>query len=379
MRSSFRPATHARNVDFSFSEISPRLFSFNSPHGACPECSGLGFMREVDPDKLVVDPDRSIAAGCLATVSNGAGSWYGRLLEQLAVNLEFDLHTPWRELSEPVRELIMFGSDEEYDFVWEGRKGAYRFRDRLEGLAARIERRYGETSSEDIRRELERYMTFAPCSACHGVRLKTEALAVLVDGASIAEISAMPIHRARSWFDDLEMGERDEKIARKILREVRDRLGFLRVGWARIPDARSHGWHVVGRRKSAYSPCNPGGLEAHGRALRPRRAVDRPSSAGQPSAPRHPDRHEGPGQYRGRRRARRRDHPQRRLGHRPWTGGGSPRRHGGRRRNPSRHCRAGGRFDRPLPQRQGVGARARAATSKVAASTSGCSGPRSTT
>ncbi len=212
---------------FSFSEISPRLFSFNSPHGACPECSGLGYMREVDPEKLVVDPNRSIAAGCLATASNGAGSWFGRLLEQLSASLDFNLHTPWHQLAEPVRGLIMFGSDEEYDFVWEGRKGAYRFRDRLEGLAARVERRYGETSSEEVRRDLERYMTFAPCSACHGERLKPEALAVLVDGASIAEISAMPIHRARAWFDSLALSERDEKIARKILREVRDRLGFL--------------------------------------------------------------------------------------------------------------------------------------------------------
>jgi len=212
---------------FSFSEISPRLFSFNSPQGACEACSGLGFLREVDPEKLVLDPDRSINAGCLATVTNGGSSWFGRLLGQLGRALDFDLRTPWRELPETVRRLILFGSEEEFDFIWEGKKGAYRFRDRLEGLVARIERRYRETNSEETRRELERFMSFATCPACSGARLRPEALAVLVDGAGIAEVSAMPIHRARAWFSDLSLTERDREIASKILREIRDRLMFL--------------------------------------------------------------------------------------------------------------------------------------------------------
>ncbi|MCD4749092.1 MAG: excinuclease ABC subunit UvrA [Thermoanaerobaculales bacterium] len=212
---------------FSFEEISPRLFSFNSPHGACPTCSGLGFQREVDPELLIVDGTRSIAAGCLATVSQGTNSWFGRKLQQLAQTGGFSLSIPWRELPEEVRRLILFGSDEEFDFVWEGRKGAYRFRDRLEGLVPRVERRYRETSSEETRRDLERYMSFAPCSACQGVRLRSEALAVLVDGASLAEISAMPIHRARGWFSGLNLSARDEEIACKVLREINDRLHFL--------------------------------------------------------------------------------------------------------------------------------------------------------
>ena len=212
---------------FSFSEVSPRLFSFNSPQGACPQCSGLGFLREIDPEKLVLDPDRSIAAGCLATVTHGGSSWYGRLLGQLASALGFDLNTPWRSLPEDIRRLILFGSDEEFDFVWEGKKGAYRFRDRMEGLVPRIERRYGETASEEIRRDLERYMSFATCSACNGARLRPESLAVLVDGTGINEVSAMPIHQARVWFDETSLSERDQKIATKVLREIRDRLTFL--------------------------------------------------------------------------------------------------------------------------------------------------------
>jgi len=212
---------------FSFSEISPRLFSFNSPHGACPECSGLGYLREMDPEKLVLDPERSLAAGCLATIGHGTQSWFGRQIEQVAHQTGFDLHTPWRKLSDAARRLVMYGTDDELEFVWEGRKGDYRFRDRFEGVVRRIERRYGETASEGVRRDLERYMSFAPCHTCHGVRLRSEALSVLVDGASIAEVSAMPIHRAQGWFVNLALSERDARIAQKILREVRDRLGFL--------------------------------------------------------------------------------------------------------------------------------------------------------
>lgn len=212
---------------YSLSEISPRLFSFNSPQGACPACSGLGFLREVDPEKLVLDPERTLAAGCLATVGQSPGSWVGRQLEQLGASLGFDLDTPWRRLPEEVRELVMFGSTDEHDFVWESRKGAYRFRDRFEGVVPRLERRYQETSSEHVRRELERYMSFAPCHACHGSRLRTESLAVKIGGASLAEVSALSVRRALEWFDQLSLEPRDAVIAGKILREVRDRLGFL--------------------------------------------------------------------------------------------------------------------------------------------------------
>jgi excinuclease ABC subunit A len=212
---------------FALAEISPRLFSFNSPQGACQTCSGLGFIREIDPEKLIVDPERSILAGCLAQVGRGLNSWQGRQLEQLAEQLGFDLHTPWRRLPESIRRLIMYGSEEEMEFVWEGSKGDYRFRDTFEGLATRTERRIKETSSEEIRQDLERYMSFAPCHDCHGARLRTESLAVKVAGKSIVEISALPVRRALHWFEGLQLSERDTAIARKILREVRDRLGFL--------------------------------------------------------------------------------------------------------------------------------------------------------
>jgi excinuclease ABC subunit A len=212
---------------FSLAEVSPRLFSFNSPQGACPECSGLGSLREVDPEKLVLDPERSLSAGCLATVGHGPNSWVGRQIEQLAEHMGFDTRTPWRRLSDEVRQLIMYGSDGELDWVWEGRKGAYRYRDRFEGVVPRLERRLAETSSEHVRTELERYLSFAPCHACSGSRLRRESLAVKVSGCSLAEVSGLPVRRALGWFTDLELERRDAEIAAKILREVKDRLGFL--------------------------------------------------------------------------------------------------------------------------------------------------------
>ncbi len=212
---------------FSLSEVSPRLFSFNSPQGACAECSGLGFLREVDPDRLVLDPDRSLAAGCLAVIGRGSASWFGRQLRQLAEHAGFDLHAPWRTLPEEFRRLVMFGSDAELEFVWEGRKGAYRYRDRFEGLVPRLERRYKEGTSEGHRAEIERYMSFAPCHACGGARLRPEALAVRVAGAGLAEVSALPVRAALDWFERLALSERDARIAGKVLREVRDRLSFL--------------------------------------------------------------------------------------------------------------------------------------------------------
>ncbi|HQP45085.1 MAG TPA: excinuclease ABC subunit UvrA, partial [Thermoanaerobaculales bacterium] len=212
---------------FSLAEVSPRLFSFNSPQGACPECSGLGSLREVDPEKLVLDPERSLATGCLATVGHVPGSWFRRQVEQLAEHIGFDFHAPWRRLPDDVRRLVMYGSEREIDWVWESRKGAYRYRDRFEGVVPRLQRKLAETSSEEVRGELERYLSFAPCHACGGARLRREALAVLVGGASLAEVSALPVRRALEWFEGLALDRRDAEVAAKLLREVEDRLAFL--------------------------------------------------------------------------------------------------------------------------------------------------------
>jgi excinuclease ABC subunit A len=182
-----------------------------SARHACPQC---GFsLTEISPR--------------LAMVGKSPGSWFRHQIEQLSEGIGFDLHTPWRRLPDEVRQVLMYGTDGEHEFVWEGRKGAYSYRDRFEGAVPRLERRFAETSSEDVRRELERYMSFAPCGDCGGSRLRREALAVKVSGNSLVEVSELPVNRALEWFSEIELSERDAKIADKILREVRDRLGFL--------------------------------------------------------------------------------------------------------------------------------------------------------
>jgi excinuclease ABC subunit A len=160
-------------------------------------------------------------------VGKTPGSWFRHQVEQLSRALEFDLHTPWRKLPEEVRQILMYGTDGEHEFVWEGSKGAYTYRDRFEGAVPRLERRYAETSSEDIRRELERFMSFAPCTDCGGGRLRREALAVKISGRTLVDVSSLAVNRALEWFRSLELGDRDRQIADKILREVHDRLGFL--------------------------------------------------------------------------------------------------------------------------------------------------------
>ncbi|MBP1621662.1 MAG: uvrA, partial [Acidobacteria bacterium] len=155
------------------------------------------------------------------------GSWFRRQIEQLAEHIGFDFHAPWRRLPESVRQLIMYGSEGELDWVWESRKGAYRYRDRFEGVVPRLQRRLAETSSEEVRDELERFLSYAPCRACGGARLRREALAVKVGGASLAEVSALPVRRTLEWFEGLALDRRDAEVAAKLLREVEDRLAFL--------------------------------------------------------------------------------------------------------------------------------------------------------
>jgi excinuclease ABC subunit A len=207
-------ARHAcPSCGYSLSEISPRLFSFNSPHGACPTCSGLGFLREVDPEKLVVDPDAVPGRG-LPGHRRPARLVVGRQLEQLGGALGFDLHTPWRRLPPEVRELILAGSSEEHEFVWQGSKGAYRFRDRFEGRGAAARAALPRDLSEQIRRELERYMSFAPCHTCRGARLRPEALAVKVAGEPGRGLGAVGASGA-GVVRELELGEREREDRRQ--------------------------------------------------------------------------------------------------------------------------------------------------------------------
>ncbi|HKB70417.1 MAG TPA: excinuclease ABC subunit UvrA [Thermoanaerobaculia bacterium] len=212
----------------SLSEITPRLFSFNSPYGACPKCSGLGTILKADPERLVAEPARSINAGAIALLKPGSTNWRNRQMKQLARHYKFSLDQKFEALPKKAREVILYGSGgDEINFSWVAEKGAYNWRSAYEGLIPMIERRYRETENPDHRAELERYMSVNECPECRGRRLKPEALAVRIEARSIDEIGDLTIGDAIGWFEGLALSPRELEIAGKILKEIRDRLGFM--------------------------------------------------------------------------------------------------------------------------------------------------------
>ena len=213
---------------FTLHELSPRLFSFNSPQGACPACTGLGHVQEVDPDKIVVDPLRSLAAVALAVVQESRRSWRWRQLETLARSAGFSLHAPWQSLPEAARSAVLYGTgDRELEFNFVGERSAYQYRAPFEGIIPSLQRRYRETNSADSRGEIERFLSARPCPTCLGRRLRREALAVTVGGFNLHELGELSIRDAVAWFGSLTLSPREHHIAAKILKEVQDRLGFL--------------------------------------------------------------------------------------------------------------------------------------------------------
>ncbi len=209
-------------------EVTPRLFSFNSPYGACPTCSGLGTLMGVDAERLVADPERSIGNGALTPWPNGPKSWRSRMLDTLAKELGFSLAAPWKKLPAVAREVILYGSGEqEMTFKLEGKRSSYSWRGSYEGLVPSLERRHKETDSATIRAEIERFMAVRSCDACGGRRLRPEALAVRVAGESIDRLSAMTVEGLRGFFAELPLDDREQAIAGKVVQEISDRLGFL--------------------------------------------------------------------------------------------------------------------------------------------------------
>ena len=212
----------------SLAEITPRLFSFNSPFGACPTCSGLGSVQKVDPDRLVPDASLSIRDGAIALYKPGSANWRLRQIEHLAKVLKFSIDVPWSKLPKDVREIIFHGSgDREIKWKWKSEKGEYAWSSAFKGLVPILEAKYKEIESEDARAEMENYMSASPCPDCKGRRLKPEALSVLVDGRSIDTLTALTLEDAQAFFTKLKPTPRELEIAGKILKEIRDRLGFL--------------------------------------------------------------------------------------------------------------------------------------------------------
>jgi excinuclease ABC subunit A len=212
----------------SLTEITPRLFSFNSPFGACPACSGLGTVQKVDPERLVPDPSKSIREGAIALYKQGSANWRLRQIEHLGKVMKFSLDVPFKKLGKDVQNVILHGSGErEIKWKWKSEKGEYNWSSAFKGLVPLLEGKYKEVESEEARAELETYMSASPCPACKGRRLKPEALAVLVDGRAIDTLTALTLEDARAFFESLKPSPRELEIAGKILKEIRDRLGFL--------------------------------------------------------------------------------------------------------------------------------------------------------
>lgn len=217
------------DCEISFEELEPRSFSFNSPFGACPECSGIGTKLEVDEELLIPDDSISIYEGAIAPWSGGQSSEYFlRLLEGLATDLKFSLDNPWKKLSEKVKDAILHGWDYEVHVKYKNRYGRVRnYTTGFEGVVPFIHRRHSETDSDFSRDKYEAYMRQTPCPVCNGSRLKPEVLAVTLGGKNIAQICEFSIAGCELFLREISLSAREKKIAERVLKEVNARLGFL--------------------------------------------------------------------------------------------------------------------------------------------------------
>ena len=213
----------------SFEELEPRSFSFNSPFGACPECTGLGTRREVDPTLIVPDEDLSLEDGALAPWSRGQVSdYFRRLLEAMCEELDISMETPWRYLPKAARQALLNGHPTEVHVRYRNRYGRQRsYYTAFEGVVPFVQRRHAEADSDASRERFEGFMREVPCPACKGARLKPISLAVTIEGHSIADIAALPIGEAAALLAGLRLSKRDAAIATRVLKEVNERLAFL--------------------------------------------------------------------------------------------------------------------------------------------------------
>jgi excinuclease ABC subunit A len=213
----------------SLPELEPRVFSFNSPHGACPRCTGLGAQLEIDPDLLVPDTSLSINEGALVPWAIGSQSFYESVIEAIAERYEISLDKPWRDLAQEDQDRFLYGTGGDKIFVTYrnrmGRKRQYTMA--FEGLVPNLQRRYRDTDSSQQRERIEEYMSFRPCPACGGARLKPEVLAVTIGEKSIHDFTRMSVTRALLFLDSLDLTTTEELIGRRIVKEVRERLTFL--------------------------------------------------------------------------------------------------------------------------------------------------------
>ncbi len=220
----------------SFQELEPRLFSFNSPYGACPACSGLGAKIEIDPWKVIPDRTKSIAEGAIVPWSKSIGGgrfpsmnpYYLQQVERVLRSRRVKTTTPIENMPPDLVETILYGSDKKQKFSYEARSGhTWDYEASFEGVTNNLQRRYNETSSDYVKEDIEKYMSASTCGVCRGARLKPEALAVTVDDKTINDVTTMSVENAEAFFGGLHTTDRETQIAQQILKEIRARLGFL--------------------------------------------------------------------------------------------------------------------------------------------------------
>ncbi|MCP9626893.1 excinuclease ABC subunit UvrA [Rhodopseudomonas palustris] len=215
---------------FTIPEIEPRLFSFNNPYGACPECGGLGIEQHIDPDLVVPDKELTLRKGAIAPWAKSSSPYYLQTLTALGKHYKFTLDTKWKDLTKKVQNALLYGSgDDDIKFSYEDGVRSYDTKKPFEGVVTNIERRFRETESEWAREELGKYFSDVPCEACHGHRLKPEALSVKIGGKHIGEVSELSVKGAGDWFAAVPglLNTQQNEIAVRILKEIRERLSFL--------------------------------------------------------------------------------------------------------------------------------------------------------
>ena len=352
-------------------DLEPRSFSFNSPFGACTACDGLGFKRQFAEELIVPNPDLSISQGCIQASgwkSAGEDGWRGQFLEQLGRALSFRLDTPWKKLSADVRQVLLHGLDRKMKFIYQNKGNRYEFMHNFEGVVGNLERRYRETSSEEIRAEMEESMRITPCEACAGMRLRPEVLSVFVGGLHIAAVAALSVREARAWFEELAPGGQGGRHRREGPEGDQGAPGLPGRRRAGLPDPGPLRRHPQRRRGPAHPPGHPDRLQAAGRHVRAGRAQHRPAPARQPEAAAHPQGDARPGQHRAGGGARPGDHPGARTTWWTWAPGPAstaatwwprapPRRSAAAKPpSPARSCAAAERIPVPAPAARPPGA-----------------------
>jgi len=213
----------------SYEELSPRMFSFNSPYGACPDCDGLGSQMEIDPDLLVPDDRKSLSEGAIVPLGEQPrGNWYSAILKGLAKQYDFDFVTPYYKLPEQAKHVLLYGTSGGIVSVsYNSQLMQGQYNAPFEGVINNLKRRYTQTNSVGIRTWINQFMSVRPCHTCHGARLKKESLAVKIGGLSISELTAYPVSRLKTFFGELDLTATEELIAHQILKEIRERIDFL--------------------------------------------------------------------------------------------------------------------------------------------------------